>query len=202
MAKRTKLTATDAVDDKNENAPDVPQDTGHGSDVSEVKIKANEKTDNLRIAIHTATSVHPVNLNGDELQLAYSLADYVTKMKPGKVINSEVGGTIQESFRKNILKVLKLDEDRFPVFMDWLIDVIRASRASNGAFHDRYVLRYSSMLKCSTDQLQLFTRMINLLVTTADIPNKRLIGKRVDISYIVNSLAHADVRNKILKYYN
>lgn len=202
MAKRSKAKEPETVSEEQNT---VKEDTDNEfdkpmrTDVGTSKLKAD---DALRLSIQKITTVHPTKLNASELQLANKISQYVETMSPVKRTTIDVGVLMQKRLNTVILQMLDLEDDRFTLFMDWFMKVIRESRAVNGAFADKYILRYMSFLDIPQKQSFLFQRFINLLLLTAELKDKRVLKKKVDISYILNGLSKENAKNKLMRYYN
>ena len=165
-------------------------------------IKKNEEMKTVRKEIEEVSGISTSMLRDSELAIPLSIARYMRDMKPTAIMNGKIGAKHQKKLRKTFIDLLEVDGERFQIIMDWTIDAITLSRINNGAFSDRYVMRFVSMIDLLPTQLNLYKRLLNLFLVTADINDKRLIKSRVDISYIINSITSPEIQNKILRYYS
>lgn len=171
---------------------------GKGSTKRNEAIALNES----RKHIEAVTGVSVAKIQDKDLAIPAGIADYIVKMKPTVKLSDLDGVANQKKLRLTFIRLLDVHPEQFKETMDWVITAIRTSREGNGAFGDKYIMRFTSLLDLLPSQLNLYKRLLNLFLTTSDVGNKKLVGRRVDISYIVNSIAGPENQNKILRYYS
>lgn len=198
------------IDDPNETRGEVVATTqvkttskgsskkGKGASKSNVAAVLNES----RKYIEEVTGVSVAKVHDSDLTIPVGIADYIVKMKPTVKISDVDGVANQKKLRLTFIRLLDVHPERFKETMDWVIQAIGKSREENGAFGDKYIMRFTSLLDLLPSQLNLYKRLLNLFLTTSDVGNKKIVGKRVDISYIVNAIAGSENQNKIIKYYS
>ena len=108
------------------------------------------------------------------------LSNYLREMAPRVPMTDKLGAMNQYGLWKTLESVINSDSnvfrDDFKVVLKYFSDY------ADSSFGPRYIYRFSEYWEWSTDELDVFQKLINILLLTAD-PSKRAAGlKQVDLS--------------------
>jgi len=108
------------------------------------------------------------------------LSNYLREMAPRVPMTNKLGAMNQYGLWKTLESVINSDNnvfrDDFKVVLKYFNDY------ADSSFGPRYIYRFSEYWEWSTDELDVFQKLINILLLTAD-PSKRAAGlKQVDLN--------------------
>lgn len=131
--------------------------------------------------------------------LISELEAYIEKMKPGQVIENDMGARTQYSLWLTIDKLLnKIPGDEFRGA--WAVLLLYFNHHKKGVFGHNYVFRFAEHWMQSEQVLTTLQRLLNLIMVTCDYSNNQL--KKVDMRRTVEEGLTEEARRRILGYYN
>ena len=169
--------------------------------LKETAKKVSDRMTKTRRQIVEVTNVEMNSFRREEFLLAERVAGYMKGMAVNKPVSPEEASSHQKSLFSTLLMFLSVDRERFTVMMDWLLAVIRESRAKNGVFSDRYVGRYYSQMDIAPDRLRAYSRLLNLLLVASGTFDRSIVARRVDIDAVLESFKDKEIKEKLLIYF-
>lgn len=130
--------------------------------------------------------------------LLLALEQYAINMAPGKPVPTEAGAKHQYGLWRAIYSVTLLPMDKFRKAWNLLL----AFSLTNRVFELRYIFRFSEYWTWSTDELDAFQRIINLIKLTAK-PDERQIGlKQVSLDRTLEKGFTQEAKQNIIAFYH
>lgn len=136
-----------------------------------------------------------------EQALLKGLDAYVSAMAPGKAVDSKTGALQQHTLWQNLRFIIQSSPDgEFDRL--WNMVLAYAHLHKDGAFHERYIMRFSEDWHYDLDDLTAFQRLINLIKLTADSNKREHALKQVDINRTLEKGFNDRGRTRLISFYN
>lgn len=136
--------------------------------------------------------------SGREKTVVTAMRSYLDQMKPGKPVSEADGAKNQASLFRLFLTITRHD-DQFKECMDLFISFFKEHK--DGALHERYAFRFMEYMTISSEQINAFTAMVNLMKIAATV-GKKEVGKHVDLNRTMNEAYSEDQRQRVISYFN
>lgn len=168
-----------------ERQPDVIQKTVFESKIEQFRQKGTEEQKRLISALDKyVQDTFPFEKNG------------VTP----RSISDAVGGNAQHMLFQAIFHVIeRTNDEEFKKL--WNIILAYFDNYGNTVFNGRWVYRWAYAWSWGEEKLDLFQRLINLLMITADPNTRRKSLRTVDISRTVEENLSEEGRNRVIAFY-
>lgn len=131
--------------------------------------------------------------------LVERLDRYIAKMSPSVLIDPRDGAQQQQILWQTIRDVLRRPPEEFnPMYTELLFKI---HQHRNGCFSKRYVNRFFEYVNLRSADMRTFTRMINLMVATANPSSRHLVAKQTDLRRILRDFGNEQAIEKLAAYY-
>jgi hypothetical protein len=130
------------------------------------------------------------------------IVEYMETMKPGKAMTSIEGAKRQAKLYYAIRNIIEHSGDAFNVAFTALLKIVEKNDHSNGVFYDTYVMRFVENLALTTNDIQAFRRIINLLKILAPVKGRTDAAKQVSFTKSLQFGLTDEGRQRILTYFN
>lgn len=141
-----------------------------------------------------------VDGNVFKASITKAIAEFCSKMQPGKPINADQGARMEQYLFGEIQSVLRnCPADSFRQAWDAIIDLF--ADPTNGALKDRYIFRFASAWTLSNEQCMSFQSLVNLIIISTDRKNHARVRKMIDMDRALAGI-NEEARNKIFSYYS
>ena len=148
------------------------------------------------VAPQQSTKEVPANVS----ELMRVLEEYKAKMDLRALVPTELGIAQQQKLFKILVKVLNKEGVDFTTNMNALLAFVKENRT--GVFSERAINRFIPQVKMNKEEIQLFTRLTAMLITTADVEDKKLVSTRIDFRYIEQRLRNGKAMHQLINYFN
>jgi len=148
------------------------------------------------------TLINKIKESGTATQktLILAIETYMEKMKPGMPVDDATGARNQYVFWKTISGLVeRAEKDEFKKL--WSILLGYFDQYKDGAFHDRYVFRFSEFWHYSISELNAYQRVINLIKLTANAKERESGLKQVDLERTLAEGFSEEARQRIITFY-
>lgn len=136
-----------------------------------------------------------------EQALIKGLDAYVAVMAPGKAVDAKTGALQQHTLWQNLRFIIQSSPDgEFDRL--WNMVLAYAHMHKDGAFHERYIMRFSEEWHYDLEDLTAFQRLINLVKLTADSTKRAQAIKNVDINRTLEKGFNDRGRTRLISFYN
>lgn len=133
--------------------------------------------------------------------LIHALDTYMTKMAPGVPMDDKTGAANQWGLWKTIHNVIERSTSEESFKKCWFILLKYFAIEGKTAFSDRYVFRFAPHWTQSTDDLDLFQRILNLLILTANHETRSEKVKEVSLERTFEKGLSEEGRNRLIGFY-
>lgn len=132
--------------------------------------------------------------------ISRDLETYVRKMGLGTPIDSTEGGQMQRMLWRAIKTTLREDGPVFAAVWSSLLKIVSENRGEKQCFNEAAVFRFADSAPIPPDELQIFQRVLHLILNTCDPGTRLLKVRHIDLNLVVKGLpgAHGD---KIKAFY-
>jgi len=163
--------------------------------------EASKKTNEVVTDIQVLLDKIKAEGTPTEQALLKGLDAYVNVMAPGKAVDSKTGALQQHTLWQNLRFVVQSSPDgEFSRL--WNLVLAFAHLHKDGAFHERYIMRFSEDWHYDLDDLTAFQRLINLIKLTADSAKREQTLKQVDINRTLDKGFNDRGRTRLISFYS
>lgn len=136
-----------------------------------------------------------------EQALLKALDAYVNVLAPGKAVDPKLGAFHQHTLWQTLrFTVQSSPEGEFNRL--WNIVLAFAQLHKDGAFHERYIMRFSEDWHYDLEELTAFQRLINLIKLTADHTKRQANLRQVDINRTLERGFNDHGRTRLISFYS
>lgn len=142
----------------------------------------------------------PVEHPKEIAELMRGLEDYKSKMTLRTMVPTDVGVVQQGKLFRIIMKVLNKEGNDFSANMNALVNFVKANR--DDVFSERAINRFIPQVKMNKEEILLFTRLTAMLLTCADVEDRKLVSKRIDFKFIEQRMNNGKAMQRLINFFN
>lgn len=146
-----------------------------------------------------STVAKPVT-DPDKQEVLTTLEAYKARMTLSGMCSVEDGCRQQYNLNRLYTRIFSKPQLTFNKCMDTLIQFVRENRTD--CFNERGINRFIGQVKMNKDEIQFFTRFNTMLLVVADLNDKKMISKRVDLKHIESKMSNGANMQKLYNYFN
>lgn len=145
------------------------------------------------------TAAKPIT-DPDKQEVITTLEAYKARMTLSGMCSVEDGCRQQYNLNRLYMRIFSKPQLVFNKCMDTLIQFVKENRSD--CFNERGINRFIGQVKMNKDEIQFFTRFNTMLLVVADLNDKKMIGKRVDLKHIESKMSNGANMQKLYNYFN
>lgn len=133
------------------------------------------------------------------LAMVERLDGYIDAMAPGKAIDPREGARMQQVLWSTIRDVLRRPADEFNAMFTELL--LKFHQHRNGCFSKRYINRFHEYSNLKGADLRTFTRLIELLMATANPASRHLVARQLSVARTMRDYPDQSVVERMEAFY-
>lgn len=129
-----------------------------------------------------------------------AILTYAENMKPGRQMNPIDGARHQVNLYRTFQFMVNNESKDFTKLFATVLRIVEELRT--GAFGDRYAFRFTDVVQLNKQDINSFTRFLNLLSTAAPVKGRQDAIKQIDFSKTLEYGFTDEGRQRILAFFN
>ncbi len=129
-----------------------------------------------------------------------AILTYSENMKPGRQMNPTDGARHQVNLYRTFQFMVNNESKDFTKLFATVLRIVEELR--NGAFGDRYAFRFTDVIQLNKQDINSFTRFLNLLNTASAVKGRQEAIKQIDFSKTLEYGFTDEGRQRILAFFN